>query len=44
MALMRLELGQPAPDLRLEHLEGGGVRLRDLLGRPLVLIFLRHLG
>ncbi len=35
---------QPTLDLRLERLGSGEVRLRDLLGRPLVLIFLRHLG
>jgi peroxiredoxin len=37
-------VGRVIPDCRLLTPEGREVRLRDALGRPLVLIFLRHLA
>jgi peroxiredoxin len=39
-------VGAPAPaaDVELPTLDGGGMRLEDLRGRPLLLTFLRHAG
>jgi len=39
-----LRVGQPAPDLRLPGLDGSPIALSDYRGRPVVLVFLRHLG
>ncbi len=36
--------GDRAPDFTLDAVGGGPVSLRDFTGRPLLLIFLRHLG
>lgn len=36
--------GHPAPDFTLDAVGGGRVSLRDFRGRPVLLIFLRHLG
>ena len=38
------KLGDPAPPLELETLEGSGFRLEDERGRPVLLSFLRHAG
>ena len=37
-------VGAPAPDFRLPALDGPDVALSDYRGRPVVLVFLRHLG
>lgn len=39
-----LRAGDRAPDFTLEAVGGGHVSLRDFAGRPVLLIFLRHLG
>jgi peroxiredoxin len=39
-----LRTGDRAPDFTLETVAGGRVSLRDFAGRPVLLIFLRHLG
>ena len=36
--------GEPAPDFTLDAVGGERASLRDFRGRPVVLIFLRHLG
>lgn len=36
--------GQPAPDFVLTAIDGSEVRLSDLRGRPVVLVFLRGFG
>lgn len=37
-------VGEPAPPLALPAIGGGGFRLEDARGRPLMLTFLRHAG
>jgi peroxiredoxin len=39
-----MKLGEPAPDFEVRLPDGGRVSLRDHRGRPLVLVFLRHLA
>jgi peroxiredoxin len=39
-----LRLDDVVPDCTFERLDGSPVRLSELSGRPLVLIFLRHLA
>ena len=39
-----LRAGDPAPDISLDAVGGGRVSLRDFRGRPVLLVFLRHLG
>jgi peroxiredoxin len=34
-------VGQPAPDFALTAIDGSEVRLSSLLGKPVVLVFLR---
>jgi peroxiredoxin len=34
-------VGQPAPDFALSAIDGSEVRLSDLRGKPVVLVFLR---
>ena len=41
---MNIKLGQTAPDLRVEMPDGRVVGLANFIGRPLVLVFVRHLG
>ena len=36
--------GDRAPDFTLDAVGGGRVSLHDFTGRPVLLIFLRHLG
>jgi peroxiredoxin len=36
--------GDPAPEFTLEAVGGRRFSLRELRGRPVLLIFLRHLG
>ena len=36
--------GDPAPDFTLEAVAGGPVSLCNFAGRPVLMIFLRHLG
>ena len=36
--------GMPAPDFQLEDVYGKSVSLGQYAGRPLVLVFIRHLG
>lgn len=36
--------GERAPDFTLPAVAGGQVSLRDFRGRPVQLIFIRHLG
>ncbi len=38
------EVGDKAPPLELETLEGSGFRLEDERGRAVLLTFLRHAG
>ena len=38
------QVGQPAPDFVATLADGSTVRRRDFAGRPLLLIFLRHLA
>ncbi|MDQ2761681.1 MAG: peroxiredoxin family protein [Actinomycetota bacterium] len=38
------DLGDLAPSLELPTLAGGGFRLEDERGRPVLLTFLRHAG
>jgi peroxiredoxin len=38
------EVGDQAPPLELETLEGSGFRLEDERGRAVLLTFLRHAG
>lgn len=38
------KVGDPAPPLELETLEGSGFRLEDERGRPVLVSFLRHAG
>jgi peroxiredoxin len=38
------EVGDPAPPLELQTLEGSGFRLEDERGRAVLLTFLRHAG
>ncbi|MBE2234722.1 MAG: redoxin domain-containing protein [Anaerolinea sp.] len=40
----KIKPGDLAPDLTLTTLEGQSVALRDYRGRPVLLVFLRHLG
>ena len=42
--LTLLREGDAAPDFTLGAVGGGQVSLRDLRGRPVLLVFLRHLG
>jgi peroxiredoxin len=35
---------QPVEDFRFQHADGREVHLSDFAGKPLVLIFLRHLA
>ncbi|MGI8902640.1 MAG: hypothetical protein ACR2IP_03055 [Solirubrobacteraceae bacterium] len=37
-------LGAPAPPVALPTLAGGGLRLEDERGHPVMLTFLRHAG
>ena len=39
-----LRVGDRAPDFALPTLDGEPVALGDLRGRPVLLVFLRHLG
>lgn len=39
-----LNVGDRAPNFRLVGLDGRPVALSDLRGRPVLLVFLRHLG
>lgn len=40
-----VEVGAPAPDIRVLDTDGHALSLRDLLaGQPAVLFFLRHYG
>ena len=41
---MTLSIGARVPDLTLTRADGQPVALASFLGRPLVVIFLRHLG
>jgi len=41
---MTLAIGARVPDLTLLRPDGRSLALSSLLGRPLVVIFLRHLG
>jgi peroxiredoxin len=41
---MTLEIGQSAPDFHVQLADGRTVGRADFHGRPLVLIFLRHLA
>jgi len=41
---MRVSVGDRAPDFTAELPGGEGFSLADFAGRPLLLIFLRHLG
>lgn len=41
---MSLKPGERAPDFTLVDTSGESVRLSELLGRPIVLVFLRWLG
>ena len=34
-------VGEPAPDFQLTSIDGSAVRLSDLRGKPVVLVFLR---
>lgn len=43
-ALPAIREGDPAPGFTLDAVGGGRVSLRDFKGRPVLLIFLRHLG
>ncbi len=43
-ALSSIREGDVAPDFTLAAVGGGRVSLRDFKGRPILLIFLRHLG
>ena len=43
-ALPLVRTGDRAPDFSLDAVGGGRVSLRDFKGRPVLLIFLRHLG
>jgi peroxiredoxin len=42
--MARLEVGDTAPPIQLPDHAGGTWRLRDHSGRPVVLIFHRHLA
>lgn len=44
MASRSPQVGEPAPALELPTLAGGGFRLEDERGRPVLLTFLRHAG
>ena len=39
-----LFVGMPAPDFQLQDVYGKSVSLRQYAGRPIVLVFIRHLG
>ena len=39
-----VQVGDAAPDFTLDAVGGGQISLQDFRGRPVVLIFLRHLG
>lgn len=39
-----MRIGDKIPDLVVQRPDGSDVALRDFLGKPLVLVFLRHLG
>jgi peroxiredoxin len=41
---MTVDVGDPAPELELPDHEGNSWRLADHRGRPVVLIFHRHLA
>ncbi|MDP9071449.1 MAG: redoxin domain-containing protein [Actinomycetota bacterium] len=41
---MPVDVGDPAPDLDLPDHEGGRWRLAERHGRPVVLVFHRHLA
>ncbi len=41
---MPLKLGEEVPDCTFLRADGAAVRLSDFQGKPLVVIFLRHLG
>jgi peroxiredoxin len=41
---MALHLGDPVDDLTLLRPDGSEVRLQTFQGRPLLLVFLRHLA
>ena len=41
---MTATLGAPAPEFQLPALDGSLVSLSDYRGRPVLLVFLRHLG
>jgi len=42
--MVKLKRGDRAPDFTLITLEGQPVALSDYRGRPVLLVFLRHLG
>jgi peroxiredoxin len=42
--VMRLEPGARAPDFTVRRSDGEALGLRDFQGRPLLLVFLRHLA
>jgi len=39
-----LNLGDHVPELTLLRSDGSDFRLRDFVGKPLLLVFLRHLA
>jgi len=39
-----MHLGDRVPELTFQRPDGNAVPLRDFLGKPLLLIFLRHLA
>ena len=39
-----MEIGDQVPDLDFQRPDGNSIALRDFLGRPLLMIFLRHLA
>jgi peroxiredoxin len=42
--MIAMNLGDRVPDLTLQRPGGGTIALRDFLGKPLLLVFLRHLA
>ncbi len=41
---MAINVGDTVPDFSFQKPEGGDMALRDFAGRPLLVIFLRHLA